>query len=199
MGAPLAWVWGVRGRALSQPRLPALCAGCRGPLPTGCGCGGVRAWGPVTDPTARAIASWLCALWGRHEVARGGRLLPGWGASGVGRSPNPDCPPSGRAAGAHYPLDSGHARQATVKCGRERQEGDRVATGRRQGGDRKTTGQRQESGREATGSDRQATGIHEYNELTYFFLAACVLHNCQIQFDLQNGCEPTAERPCKCA
>ena len=55
-------------------------------------------------------------------------------------------------------LDSGHARQGTVKCGRERQEGDRVATGRRQGGDRKTTGQRQESGREATGSDRQATG-----------------------------------------
>ena len=56
------------------------------------------------------------------------------------------------------PIDSGHARQATVKCGRERQEGDRVATGRSKGGDRKTTGQRQESGREATGSDRQATG-----------------------------------------
>ena len=102
-GAPLAWVWGVRGRALSQPRLPAPWAGCRGPLPTGCGCGGVRAWGPVTNPTAR----WLCALWGRHEGARGGRLLPGCGASGVGRSPTPDCPPSGRAAGAHYPLAVG--------------------------------------------------------------------------------------------
>ena len=103
-GAPPAWVWGVRGRALSHPRLPALWAGCRGPLPTGCGCGGVRAWGPVTNPTARALASWLCALWGRHEDARGGRLLPGCGASEVGRSPTPDCPPSGRAAGAHYPL-----------------------------------------------------------------------------------------------
>ena len=102
-GAPLAWVWGVRGRALSHPRLPALWAGCRGPLPTGCGCGGVRAWGPVTNPTAR----WLCALWGRHEDARGGRLLPGCGASGVGRSPTPDCPPSGRAAEAHYPLAVG--------------------------------------------------------------------------------------------
>ena len=78
-------------------------AGCRGPLPTGCGCGGVRAWGAVTNPTAR----WLCALWGRHEGARGGRLLPGCGASGVGRSPTPDCPPSGRAAGAHYPLAVG--------------------------------------------------------------------------------------------
>ena len=51
-------------------------------------------------------------------------------------------------------VDPGHARQATGKCGRERQEGDR---GRRQGGDRKTTGKRQESVREATGSDRQAT------------------------------------------
>ena len=106
-------MWGVRGRALSHPRLPALWAGCRSPLPTGCGCGEVRAWGPVTSPTARALASWLCAVWGRHEGARGGRLLPWCGASGVGRSPTPDCPPSGRAAGAHYPLAvdaGGHGR-----------------------------------------------------------------------------------------
>ena len=106
-GAPPAWVWGVRGRALSHPRLPALWAGCRGPLPTGCGCGGVRAWGPVTYSTARALASWLCTLWGRQEGARRGCLLPGCGASGVGRSPIPDCPPSGRAAGAHHPLAVG--------------------------------------------------------------------------------------------
>ena len=167
-GAPPAWVWGVRSRALSLPRLPALWAGCRGPLPTCCGCGGVRAWGPVTNPTARALACcgggvrvpgggasclgvgrpgsgalppptvrplvglpgptthWLwvlggagvgtrdqphsarsCELRGRHEGARGGRLLPGCGASRVGRSPTPDCPPSGRAAGAHYPLAVG--------------------------------------------------------------------------------------------
>ena len=65
--------------------------------------GGVRAWGPVNNPTARL----LCALWQRHEGARGGRLLPGCGASGVGRSPTPDCPPSGRAARAHYPLAVG--------------------------------------------------------------------------------------------
>ena len=100
-------MWGVRGRALSHPRLPALWAGCRGPLPTSCGCGGVRAWEPVTNPTARALASWLCALWGRHEGAQGGRLFPGCGASGVRRSPTPDCRPSGRAAGAHYPLAVG--------------------------------------------------------------------------------------------
>ena len=48
-----------------------------------------------------------CVLWGRHEGARGGRLLPGCGASRVGRSPTPDCPPSGRAAGAHHPLAVG--------------------------------------------------------------------------------------------
>ena len=85
-------MWGVSGRALSHPRLPALWAGCRGPLPTGCGCGGVRAWGPVTNPTVRALASWLCTLSGRHEGARGGHLLPGCGASGVGRSPTRDHP-----------------------------------------------------------------------------------------------------------
>ena len=237
-GAPPARVWGVRGRALSHPRLPALWTGCRGPLPTGCGCGGMRAWGPVTNPTARALACcgegmrvpgggasclgvgrpgsgalppltarllgglpgptthwlwvrggcgrgdpsptpqrallradfarcgggtsapggaasclgvgrpgsgalppqtarplgglsgptthWLwvrggacvgtrhrphsarsCVLWGRHEGARGGRLLPGCVASGVRRSPITDCPPSGPGAGAHYPLAVG--------------------------------------------------------------------------------------------
>ena len=61
-GALPAWVWGVRSRALSHLRLPAFWAGCRGPLPTGCGCGEVRAWGPITNPTARTLVSWLCAL-----------------------------------------------------------------------------------------------------------------------------------------
>ena len=103
-GASLAWVWGVRGGALSQPRLPALWVGCRGPLPTGRGCGRMLAWGPVTDPTARALASWLCALWGR--------LLPGCGASGVRRPPPLTAHPFGRAAGARFPLAVG------AVCGR---------------------------------------------------------------------------------
>ena len=81
-GGAAAWVWGVRGGALSHPRLPALWAGCRGPLPTGCGWGGVRAWGPVTNPTAHTPASWLCALWGRHEGARGGASCLGVGRPG---------------------------------------------------------------------------------------------------------------------
>ena len=90
-GAPLAWVWGVRGQALSHPRLPALWAGCRGPLPTGCGRGGVWAWGPVTNPTARALA-W-CG---------GGMRVPGGGASclGVGRpGSGPLPPPTARPLG----------------------------------------------------------------------------------------------------
>ena len=107
--APPAWVWGVWGRALSHPRLPALWAGCRGPLPTGCGCGGGAGVGTCHQPhSARS-----CVLSGRHEDARGGRLLPWCGASGVGRSPTPVCLPSGRAAGAHYPLAVGAG-----KCGR---------------------------------------------------------------------------------
>ena len=113
-GAPPALVWGVRGRALSHPRLPALWAGCRGPLPTGCGCGGVRAWGPVTSRTARALSSWLCALWGRHEGARGGRLsCLGVVRPGSGALPISTARPLGGLHGAHYPLAVG-----TGGCGR---------------------------------------------------------------------------------
>ena len=83
-GAPPAWVWGVRGRALSHARLTTLWAGCWGPLPTGCGCGGVRGWGPVTNPTSRALA--CCG---------GGTWLPGGGAPclGVGRPGSGALPP----------------------------------------------------------------------------------------------------------
>ena len=89
-GAPLAWVWGIRGRVVSHPR-PLVRLGVRpGPTTHWLWVRWVRAWGPVTNPTARALACWLCALWGRHEGARGGRLLPGCGASWVGRSPTPD-------------------------------------------------------------------------------------------------------------
>ena len=90
-----------------DPDCPPSGWAARAHYPPAVGAGGVRAWWPVTNPAARALASWLCALWGRHEGARGGRLLPGCGASGVGRSPTPDCPPSGCAAGAHYPLAVG--------------------------------------------------------------------------------------------
>ena len=86
-------MWGVRGRALSQPRQLYISGVRPGPTTHCLWVRGVRAWGPVTSPTARALASWLCGLWGRHEGTRGGRLLPGCGASGDGRSPTPDLSP----------------------------------------------------------------------------------------------------------
>ena len=111
-GAPPAWVWGVRGWALSHPRLPALWAGCRSPLPTGCGRGGVRAWGPVTNPTARALSSWLCALWWRHEGVRGGAPPSlGVGRPGSGALPAPTACPLGGLPGptTHWLLMRGGA------------------------------------------------------------------------------------------
>ena len=106
-GAPLAWVWGVRGRALPQPR-PLVLLGVR-PEPTlyWLWVRGVRLWGPVTNPTVRALASWVCALWGRHEGARGGASCLGVGHPGSGALPPPTTRPFWRAAGAHYPLAGG--------------------------------------------------------------------------------------------
>ena len=101
-------------------QLSGRAAGAHYPLAVGAG--GRGRGDPSHTPSARALASWLCALWGRHERARRGGLLPGCGASGVGRSPTPDCPPSGRAAGAHYPLAVGAG-----GCGR----GDRSPTPQR--------------------------------------------------------------------
>ena len=118
-------VWGVRGRALSHPQLPALRGGCWGR----CGASGVgrsptpdcspsgRAAGagvgrPGSDalptPTARPLGGLPGPVWGvRGRTLSHPRLLALWagyrgrcGASRVGRSPTPDCPPSGRAAGA---------------------------------------------------------------------------------------------------
>ena len=89
-GKPLAWVRGARGQALSHPG-PLVLSGVRpGPTTHWLWVRGMRARGPVTNPTARALASWLCALWGRHEGAPKRRLLPGCGASGVRRSRTPD-------------------------------------------------------------------------------------------------------------
>ena len=118
-------VWGVRGRTLSHPRLPALWAGCWGQ----CGASGVgrsptpdcspsgRAAGAdvgrpgseaLPTPTARPLGGLPGPVWGvRGRAPSHPRLLALWagcrgrrGASGVGRTPGPDCPPSGRAAGA---------------------------------------------------------------------------------------------------
>ena len=106
-GAPLAWLRGVRGRALSQPRQLVLWDVLPGPTTHWLCVRGVRAWGPVTDPTAGALASWLCVLWGRHKSPRGGRLLPVCGASGVVRSPTPDCSSFGTCGQGSLPTGCG--------------------------------------------------------------------------------------------
>ena len=92
-------LFGLLGGRRPGPVSPYLAWVCALPV------GWVRAWGPVTNPTARALASWLCALWGRHEGAQGG----GASCLGVGRPvsgalPPPTTRPFGRAARAHYPL-----------------------------------------------------------------------------------------------
>ena len=71
--------------ALPAPtsRLFGRAAGAHYPLAVGAGAAGV---GTRHQPHCACP----CAQWGRHEGARGGRLLPGCGASGDGRSPTPD-------------------------------------------------------------------------------------------------------------
>ena len=100
-GTPLAWVWGVRGLALSHPRR-LVRSGLR-PGPTT-----HRLWvrgGAGVGTRQQPHSARSCVLWGLHEGARGGRLLPGCGASGDGRSPTPS-PWSVRACG-RGPLPTG--------------------------------------------------------------------------------------------
>ena len=102
-GAPLAWVSGVRGRALSYPQ-PLVRSGVRpGPTTHWLWVRAVRAWGPVTNPTARALA--CCG--GGMGVSGGGASCLGVGCPGSGALPPPTTRPFGRAAGAHYPLAVG--------------------------------------------------------------------------------------------
>ena len=136
---------GCRAGVCDGPRLEVRDIHCRDGVAVPCGLQMLLLVG-APDQCWGVGPSWLLTL--------------AWGAEGVQQ----DC--QGPRVRRHIvglgglvpPIDSGHERQATAKCGRERQESDRVATGRRQSGDRKTTGKRQESGREAAGSNRRATG-----------------------------------------
>ena len=66
-----------------------------------CGFGDIRGSVGRYDPWGIKAAGFAITTKINHYAAVT-RLLPGCGASGLGRSPTPDCPPSGRAAGAHY-------------------------------------------------------------------------------------------------
>ena len=71
------------------------------------GAGGCGRGDPSPTPQRALFRDGFARCVGGMRVPGGGCLLPGCGASGVGRSPTPDCLPSGRAAGAHYPLAVG--------------------------------------------------------------------------------------------
>ena len=93
----------LRGQALSQPR-PLVRSGVRlGPTTHWLWVRGVRAWGPVGNPTARALAR--CG--GGRRGPRGGASCLGVGRPGTGALPPPTSRPFGRAAGAYYPLAVG--------------------------------------------------------------------------------------------
>ena len=85
-GWPATVVRGVWCQALSLPRPPVLSGGqpgSRDPCVP-------RAVGAAVGTQHRPHSVHSCVLWGRHEGARGGRLLPGCGASGEGCSPTSD-------------------------------------------------------------------------------------------------------------
>ena len=75
--------------------------------PLAVGAGGRRRGDPSPTPQRALLRACFARCGGGMRVPGGWRLLPGCGASGVGRSPTPDGPSSGRAAGAHYPLAVG--------------------------------------------------------------------------------------------
>ena len=100
---------GCRASAVGRyplPDRPSLgrAPGARYPMAPGAGAVGV---GTRHQPHSLPLASWLCALWGRHGGAPGGRLLPACGAFGVGRTTTPNRWSLGRAAWACYPLAVG--------------------------------------------------------------------------------------------
>ena len=97
-GASCPGVWGVRGRALSHPRPPVPWGVRSGPTTYWLLVRGMWAWVSVTRPRARAIASWLCALWGDTSCL----CLEG---SGLKRSLIPDRPSFGACGGGPLPTD----------------------------------------------------------------------------------------------
>ena len=104
--APLAWVWGVRGRALSHPRSLVLSGAFgRGPLPPGCGCGGCGSGDPSPNPQRALLRAGFARCGGGMRVPGGGASCLGAGRPGSGALPTPTTRPFGHAATG--PLPSG--------------------------------------------------------------------------------------------
>ena len=96
---------GVACASRVVPALSARRAVPRGPCPSACPapvpCSVWRAWGGAVR--SRFPPTWLGVVGVAAGRPRGGCLLPLRGASGVMRSPSPDCPPTGRAVGVRDP------------------------------------------------------------------------------------------------
>ena len=110
------------GGVACAPRVvPALGAGravSRGPCPSACPapvpCSVWRALGEAVR--SRFPPTWLGVVGVAAGRPRGGCLLPLRGASGVMRSPSPDCRPTGRAVGVRDPRVVGAGVRAWGPC-----------------------------------------------------------------------------------
>ena len=112
-GGPLSWVCGVRVWALSLPQPPVHGAGGRAPLPVFRWRGRCRCGEPSPTPQRALLLAGFARCGGGTRAARGvgGRLLPGCGLSGDGRSPSPSRPSMGQPGAARWPfsLNAGSA------------------------------------------------------------------------------------------
>ena len=70
--AALVWVWGVRGWALFHARPPVLGACGRGPLPTGCECGGFGRGKPSTTPQRALLRAGFARCGSGTRAPKGG-------------------------------------------------------------------------------------------------------------------------------
>ena len=99
---------GVACAPHAHPALGASRAVPRGPCPPACPalvpCSVWRAWGGRSGPGSPLPGLGLCApRQGGGRASPGGCLSLLRGASDVRPSPPPDCPPTGRSVGVHYP------------------------------------------------------------------------------------------------
>ena len=92
-GASHAWMWGVRGWALSDARLPVLGACGQIPLPTGCVCGRCGRGTRHPSHSTRSCELALRAVGAARGRRGGGASCLGVGRSGSGALPRPTAHP----------------------------------------------------------------------------------------------------------
>ena len=97
---PLAWVRGVRGRALSQPRPPVLWCVQPGTPTHWLWVRGEWAWGPVSNPQRALLRAGFARCWGGTRAPWGGASCLGVGRPGLGALRTRTARPLARAAAA---------------------------------------------------------------------------------------------------